>query len=544
MNQLIREINAKTFVDMLISGANNLINNKQKVDEMNIFPVPDGDTGTNMSMTMRACVAGVKANANSTISDVAVSLANDTLRGARGNSGVILSQLMRGFKKAFSGHSTCDVELFSKAFKAASDSAYRAVMKPTEGTILTVAREMSECAVEYASQVEDFEAFMALVTDAGNKALSRTPELLPKLKQAGVVDAGGQGLMYIIEGMYHYISKGVIIELNEKPDDNTSLADTHDEEIRFAYCTECIIDKTEKGKSAFMFKATVEKLGDSMVFVDDDDIVKIHIHTNEPNVVLGEALKIGSLATVKIENMRNQHSEILKEKNSNTAPLLDKEKTKYAFVSVAVGEGIVNMLYELGVNAIIEGGQTMNPSTDDILSAIEAINSDNIFVFPNNKNVIMSAQQAAKLSKKNVTVVPTTSVTQSMSCMLVFDEELSPEENNSAFSDVISTVKSAQVTIAVRDTVVDDVSIKEGEFLSIVDGKIKASSQTPAIAAISAIDLMADDETGTISLFYGADANKEDAESLAESLEEKYPECDILLNQGSQPVYHYLISVE
>lgn len=542
---MIREINAKTFVDMLISGANNLINNKQKVDEMNVFPVPDGDTGTNMSMTMRSCVAGLRAAANSTISDVAVSLANDTLRGARGNSGVILSQLMRGFKKAFAGSVTCDVELFAKAFKAACDSAYRAVMKPTEGTILTVARKMSECAVEYASEVEDFEQFMALVKDAGNKALASTPELLPKLKQAGVVDAGGQGLMYIIEGMYHFISKGAIIELAQKSDEETtSFADAHEEEIKFAYCTECIVDKKEKGKSAFMLKAAVEKLGDSMVFVDDDDIVKLHIHTNEPNIVLGEALKIGSLATVKIENMRNQHSDLLKGKKAESTPEAVSEKTKYAFVSVSVGDGIINMLKELGVNAIIEGGQTMNPSTDDILSAINSINADNIFVFPNNKNVIMSAQQAAKLSDKNVIVVPTTAVTQAMSCMLVFDEQADLEENTLAFEGVISTVKSAQVTIAVRDTSVDGVNIKEGEFLSIVDGKIKASSETPSSAAISAIDLMADDTTGTISLFYGADVSEDDAEALAQSIEEKYPECDILLNQGSQPVYHYLISVE
>ena len=541
---MIREIGAKTFVDMLISGANNLINNKQKVDEMNVFPVPDGDTGTNMSMTMRACVVGVKKAADSTISDVAVSLANDTLRGARGNSGVILSQLMRGFKKAFSGSTTSDVELFAKAFKAAADSAYRAVMKPTEGTILTVAREMSECAVSCAGQIEDFEEFFALVTDAGNKALARTPELLPKLKQAGVVDAGGQGLMYIVEGMYYFISKGKIIELSETDEETPVHSDAHEEEIRFAYCTECIVDKKEKGKSAFQFKANVEKLGDSMVFVDDDDIVKLHIHTNEPNIVLGEALKVGSLATVKIENMRAQHSEIIKAKEADAKSAPETEKTKYAFVSVAVGEGITGMLSELGVTAVIEGGQTMNPSTDDILSAIETINSDNIFVFPNNKNIIMASQQAAKLTDKNVIVVPTTAVTQAMSCMLVFDEDADADANVSAFEDVISSVRSAQVTIAVRDTSYDDIVINEGDFLSIVDGKIKASCETPAIAATSAIDLMTDDTSGTISIFYGADVSEEDAEALAETIEEKYPGCDVLVNQGAQPVYHYLISVE
>ena len=541
---MIREINARTLVDMFVSGANNLLNNRQKVDDMNVFPVPDGDTGTNMSMTMKACVAGLRAAADTTVAKVASSVSNDTLRGARGNSGVILSQLMRGFKKAFADSVTCDVTLWAKAFKAASDCAYRAVMKPTEGTILTVAREMSECAVKYAPEVEDFVEFMALITDAGNKALARTPELLPKLKQAGVVDSGGQGLMYIIEGMYYFISKNKIIELAET-DDAPEAAKPHAEaeDIRFAYCTECIIDKAEKGKSAFKFKATVEKLGDSMVIVDDDDLVKLHIHTNEPNIVLGEALKIGSLASVKIENMRLQHSE----KVASSAPAPHSavaEKTKYAFVSVAVGEGIVAMLSELGVTAIIEGGQTMNPSTDDILSAIESINSDNIFVFPNNKNVIMSAEQAAKLSGKNVIVIATTAVTQAMSCMLAFDEDADPAANKEAFQEAIALSKSAQVTNAVRDTSVDGVDIKEGEYLSIVDGKIKASSQSCELAAEAAIELMADDESGTISLFYGADVSSESAEALAASLEEKYPECDIMLNAGAQPVYHYLISVE
>lgn len=541
---MIREINARTLVDMFVSGANNLLNNRQKVDDMNVFPVPDGDTGTNMSMTMKACVAGLRAAADTTVAKVASSVANDTLRGARGNSGVILSQLMRGFKKAFADSVTCDVTLWAKAFKAASDCAYRAVMKPTEGTILTVAREMSECAVKYAPEVEDFVEFMALITDAGNKALARTPELLPKLKQAGVVDSGGQGLMYIIEGMYYFISKNKIIELAET-DDTPEAAKSHAEaeDIRFAYCTECIIDKAEKGKSAFKFKATVEKLGDSMVIVDDDDLVKLHIHTNEPNIVLGEALKIGSLASVKIENMRLQHSEMVA--SSALAPQSAvAEKTKYAFVSVAVGEGIVAMLSELGVTAIIEGGQTMNPSTDDILSAIESINSDNIFVFPNNKNVIMSAEQAAKLSGKNVIVIATTAVTQAMSCMLVFDEDADPVANKEAFQEAIALSKSAQVTNAVRDTSVDGIDIKEGEYLSIVDGKIKASSQSCELAAEAAIELMADDESGTISLFYGADVSSESAEALAASLEEKYPECDIMLNAGAQPVYHYLISVE
>ncbi len=543
---MLREINSGILVDMFVSGANNLINHRQQVDDMNVFPVPDGDTGTNMSMTMRSCVAGLKANRNTTVANVAKSVANDTLRGARGNSGVILSQLMRGFKKAFEGAATCDVALWAKAFKAAADCAYRAVMKPTEGTILTVAREMSETALKYADEFEDFNDFFALIVDAGNKALAKTPELLPKLKQAGVLDSGGQGLMYIIEGMYYYVSKNKIIELDESEDDISSAeVHTEQENIKFAYCTECIIDKKHKGKSAFKFKAAVEVLGDSMVIVDDDDIVKLHIHTNDPHVVLGEALKVGSLSSVKIENMRLQHEDILnaayKKTEAYTAPA---EKTKYAFVSVAVGEGIVNILKDIGITAVIEGGQTMNPSTDDILSAINSINSDNIFVFPNNKNVIMSARQAAELSNKNVIVIPTTAVTQTMSCMLMFDKDAEPLANEEAFGDVLSCVKSAQVTNAVRDTSVDGIDIKEGEYLSIVDGKIKASEQSIESAALTALKLMIDEDSAAVSVFYGADVSEKDAQQLAKKAEELYPECDIILNRGAQPVYHYLISVE
>ena len=537
---MLREINGNILVNMFISGANNLINNRQKVDEMNVFPVPDGDTGTNMSMTMKSCVQGLRKSEELGVGEIIKSVANDTLRGARGNSGVILSQLMRGMRKAFDGCTVCDVRIFAKAFKSASDCAYRAVMKPTEGTILTVARAMAECAVEYESQIDDFQEFFALVTDAGNKALMSTPELLPKLKQAGVVDSGGQGLMYIIEGMYYYISKNKIIELSESEAEETNgNAQTEDEEIPFAYCTECIVEKEIKNKSAFKFKAAIEPLGDSMVFVDDDDIVKVHIHTNNPDTVLSEALKVGALSSVKIENMRIQHSNIIKEKAKE-----DKPKQKYGIIAVAVGEGIVEALKGLGVSRIIEGGQTMNPSTDDICSAMEDINAENIFVFPNNKNIIMAAEQAKNLSKANVIVVPTTSVTQAMSAMLVFDEELSCEENEAAFLEAISQVKSAQITNAVRDTSVDGIEIKKDEYLVIVDGKIKASDKEISKAVYDAVDNMADDETAVITLFYGEDVCKADAEEIKNNLEEKYDECDVFLHSGGQSVYHYLISAE
>ncbi len=538
---MIKEINGQILLNMFISGANNLINHKQEVDDMNVFPVPDGDTGTNMSMTMRACVAGLKAIESDSVYDIIKSVANDTLRGARGNSGVILSQLMRGMKKAFDGSTSCDVPLLAKAFKSAADSAYRAVMKPTEGTILTVARMMAECAVQNEKDFEDFEAFFALITDAGNKALQSTPDLLPKLKQAGVVDSGGQGLMYIIEGMYFYVSKNEIIELSEKEEESKVLEHhTDEEEIKFAYCTECIVEKAKKNKSAFKFKATIETIGDSMVFVDDDEIVKVHIHTNTPDVVLAEALKVGALSSVKIENMRIQHSNII----NKSEPKKKEPPKKYAIISVSVGEGIGKTLKDLGVDRIIEGGQTMNPSTDDIAKSMEGINAENIFVFPNNKNIIMAAEQAKKLSDANVIVVPTTSVTQAMSCLLAFDSELSPEENSDAFSEVMEDIKSAQITNAVRDTSVDDIEITEGDYLAIVDGKIKASDKALSDAVKSAVANMTDDDTGVITLFYGADVSKEDAEEIKNQLSEEYDECDVFLHFGGQPVYHYLISAE
>ena len=535
----INSIDALLLKKLFLAGASRIEAKKEIINELNVFPVPDGDTGTNMSMTMKSCVQSLKASENLGVYEVIKSVSNDTLRGARGNSGVILSQLMRGMKKAFDGFATSDVKLFADAFKSASDCAYRAVMKPTEGTILTVARVMAECAVEYKNQIDDFVEFFALVTDAGNKALASTPELLPKLKQAGVVDSGGQGLMYIIEGMYHYLDKNAIIELDSEEDETKSSAEAYaDEEIVFAYCTECIVDKKVRNKSAFQFKAAIEKIGDSMVFVDDDDLVKVHIHTNNPDFVLSEALKVGSLSSVKIENMRLQHSNILN-KAQESSP-----KKKYAFAAVAIGEGIKASLINLGVDVIIEGGQTMNPSTEDIADAIEKINADNIFVFPNNKNIIMAAEQSKKLSKSNVVVIPTTSVTQSMSAMLAFDEELSADDNKTAMEDAINEVKSASITNAVRDTCVDDIEIKEGDFLVIVDGKIRASVNDISTAVMDSVSKMADDDSSVISVFYGSDIKKDDADKVKASLEDIYDDCDVYVYDGGQPVYHYLISVE
>lgn len=538
-----REINGKLLSDMLISGAHNLINNRHKVDDMNVFPVPDGDTGTNMSMTMKACLSDLShVSDEDNIYTVLKSVANNTLRGARGNSGVILSQLMRGVKRAFKGHEVCDVKLLSEAFKSASDCAYRAVMKPTEGTILTVARVMGECAVEYSGDCEDVEQFIAIVVDAGQKALASTPDLLPKLKEAGVVDSGGQGLMFIAEGMLYCLSQGKIIELSEKQQEvsQSGVSHTEGENIKFAYCTECIVEKSFKGKSAFEFKTAVEKLGDSIVIVDDDEIVKLHIHTNNPNIVLGEALKVGILSSVKIENMKLQHSSLINKKDESKP----EEKKKYAFVAVAAGDGISGALKDIGVDTIIEGGQTMNPSTEDIVDAVKNINAEHIFIFPNNKNIIMAAQQAERLCGDNTCVIPTSSVNQSMACMICFDETLSPDENKAAFEEALAGVKSIQITHAVRDTSVDGTVIKEGDYLGILDGKIEASDSDIDSSVMSCLNAAIDDDSSVITVFYGNDIDEKTAADLKAKLENTYSDCDVFMHFGGQPVYDYLISVE
>lgn len=538
-----REINGKLLADMLISGAHNLINNRHKVDDMNVFPVPDGDTGTNMSMTMKACLSDLShVSDDDNIYTVLKSVANNTLRGARGNSGVILSQLMRGVKRAFKGHEVCDVKLLSEAFKSASDCAYRAVMKPTEGTILTVARVMGECAVEYSGDCEDVEQFIAIVVDAGQKALASTPDLLPKLKEAGVVDSGGQGLMFIAEGMLYCLSQGKTIELSEKQQEvsQSGVSHTEGENIKFAYCTECIVEKSFKGKSAFEFKTAVEKLGDSMVIVDDDEIVKLHIHTNNPDIVLGEALKVGILSSVKIENMKLQHSSLINKKDESKP----EEKKKYAFVAVAAGDGISGALKDIGVDKIIEGGQTMNPSTEDIVDAVKNINAEHIFIFPNNKNIIMAAQQAERLCGDNTCVIPTSSVNQSMACMICFDETLSPDENKAAFEEALAGVKSIQITHAVRDTSVDGTVIKEGDYLGILDGKIEASDSDIDSSVMSCLNAAIDDDSSVITVFYGNDIDEKTAAALKAKLENTYSDCDVFMHFGGQPVYDYLISVE
>ena len=563
---MINEINNSVLVDMVFSAAANLNNHRQQVDNMNVFPVPDGDTGTNMSMTINACIKDLDLLKKSDLENTSKALANAALRGARGNSGVILSQLVRGMQKALKGVVVINVETVAAICKSAADSAYRAVMKPTEGTILTVARMMAEFADDEYEKYNDVTGFLSDIVDAGNEALKTTPELLPQLKQANVVDSGGQGLMFLMEGALEFLKTGNITEFdktNSIPETHQSKSAPADEkcDIKYKYCTECIVEKASEKADVFKFKSTVGMIGDSMVVVDDEEIVKLHIHTNHPDIVLGEALRLGELSSVKIENMKIQHSNLVKENEEKQS--LDNEnsvfqneinktqetgeklpKQKYGFVSVAAGDGFCDIFTKLGVDSVISGGQTMNSSTDEILEAIENVNAENVFVFPNNKNIIMAAQQAQQLSEKTVFVIPTRNVTEAITCMINFDDELNPDELYDNMCDDIQYVKSAQTTYAVRDTVIDNNEIHTGDILGIVDGKIKFVDNDIEQSVQNCIADMVDDNTSVITLYYGEDADDKQAGQLCTELEDEYPDCDVSIQFGGQPVYHYIISVE
>lgn len=547
MTSVIREINSELLKTMIISAAANLANHRQEVDNMNVFPVPDGDTGTNMSMTMDACENAVLECADADICKLTEAIANAALRGARGNSGVILSQLLRGIQKALSGSTTVDCRGISAAVQSASKSAYKAVMKPTEGTILTVAREMAECAKKYENDFEDIADFISVICKTANDTLKKTPDMLPQLKQAGVVDSGGQGLVYIAEGVLYALKNGRPKERIEAKSSAPSAAAAVDiDNLKYRYCTECIIEKKNTKSDAFSLKMALEPKGDSMVVVDDDDIIKIHFHTNNPDFVLCEALKLGELSSVKIENMAFQHNSIFDITNSSESDALNEtaELKKYGFVSVAAGEGLEKTFKDLGVDCVIKGGQTMNPSTDDILSATESVCAENIYIFPNNKNIIMASRQAKELSDKKVYVVETTSITQALSCILEFDDDAAPDENYEAMKNALNNVKSGQITYAVRDTVVDGHEIVPGDILGISDGAIKSVGRSVEESVFELLDEMVDDDSSSITLFYGDETREADANALKERIEEKFGDCDVFMHFGGQPVYYYLISVE
>ena len=562
----MNKLNGLDFAKMIISGANNLYNNKTRVDELNVFPVPDGDTGTNMSLTMMAMSSELQTKTDVSLTKTADAMAFSTLRGARGNSGVILSQFFRGISKSLKGKTECSAKEIADALMSGSDAAYKAVMKPTEGTILTVAREAATGAQMSANEYDDILSVFDGALSRGSKALAHTPELLPTLKKAGVVDAGGQGWIYVLEGAFHFLKNGELIQKNDgsetkapvvvKPETNVK-----EEEIKFKYCTEFIIEKYESGTEVEDFRNAISPKGDCMLVIDDEDVVKVHIHTNNPGFVLEEAVKLGEMINLKIDNMKHQHKSIIEDKlpprvvkvevkdskKSSSKKASEQPLKEYGFASVSCGKGFSAILKDLGVDKIIEGGQTMNPSTDDILKAVKRIKAKTVFVFPNNKNIIMAAQQVNELvSDKKVIVIPTLNLPQCISAMIEFNAQKSPEDNEKAMNKAMTRVEVSQITYAVRDTEIDSLEIHKDDILGIKGSDITIVGKDTEKVARDLVDSMVNDDTEIITVYYGKDTKKSKAEDLAKYLEEKYEddEIEVMLKNGGQSVYYYIIGIE
>lgn len=549
----ISTIGGKLFSDMIISGANNLYNHKSEVDELNVFPVPDGDTGTNMSLTVKAVASELLEFDEESLTKVADKVSFATLRGARGNSGVILSQLFRGISKSLKGKDECTANEFAEALVAGAKAAYKAVMSPTEGTILTVARVSAEGALESVTEDSRIIDIMTACIKAGKEALDNTPEQLPALKEAGVVDAGGCGWLYVLEGMTEVLKTGEIIKSTAKEpvvSKPKAQASVKTEDIKFKYCTEFLIEKSDRESSSDDFRDTVSKIGDSMLVIDDEDIVKVHIHTNNPGIVLEEAGKLGELINIKIDNMKNQHRTLIKEaavKTEKKSDIKIEEKAplkEYGFVAVCTGKGIIEDLKDLGVDYTIEGGQTMNPSTADILKAVGRVPASTVFVFPNNKNIILAANQAKELSGKNVIVIPTRSIPQCVGAMVAFSENKSAEINERSMNNAAKAVKTGQITFAVRDTSVENQKISKGDILGLKEGKITNVGSNAEEVLFDLVDEMYDDDSEFITVYYGKGIKKQTVSDILENLEEKYPDCEISVRKGGQPLYYYIISVE
>ena len=541
---MIQYIEGKMLRDMFVSGANNLQNHKELVDKLNVFPVPDGDTGTNMSLTISYAMKELAKVENDSITEIGKSLSKGSLMGARGNSGVILSQIIRGFSKSIEGKEQISTEDLAKAFKNGSDTAYKAVIKPIEGTILTVVRESGEYAIKAAKKEKDLLKFLEMVIDEANKSLERTPELLKNLKEAGVVDSGGKGLVLIYEGMYEAL-KGNPIKAKDLNDSNVSEVkqagtSINTEDIKFCYCTEFILESNSISDTEI--RDIMLKYGDSLAVVGDEGIIKVHVHTNDPGLVLQDALKHGQLVTIKIENMKLQHENTLVGDTGEIAQSV--EEKEYGFIATSMGEGLAKIFKDFGVDYIIEGGQTMNPSTEDFMKAIDSINAKNIFIFPNNSNIIMAANQAKELSDKNIIVIPTKNTPQGFTALVNFNADASVEENEQALMESLTMVKSGQVTFAVRDTVMNDVEVKEGNIIGIAESKLMDAGDSVDEITTSLVEKLVDEDSAIITLFYGEDVTEEDANNLRDELEEKFEDLDIELYYGGQPLYYYLISVE
>ncbi len=540
---------------MVESAAANLKNNRKLIDDLNIFPVPDGDTGTNMSLTFSGAASQTLAGEYDGCDKLLAKLASTSLRNARGNSGVILSQIIRGFSKGVEGREFIGIADLKNALVSARKTAYRAVMKPTEGTILTVIRQMSEFAEENYSSFDDAGEFLRAILAAGQESLKGTTELLPALKKAGVVDAGGKGLVTIVEGAVYVLDNGRAIESGEPAETATATVAASDEpvNIKYLYCTEFIINKTSD-RQITQFRTAISEKGDCMLVIEDDEIVKVHIHTNHPGYVLEQAIKLGELTNLKIENMKYQHNDNVANKEAEAkaesvepeaAPMLKvAPEKKYGFAAVSAGEGLSELFRSLSVDEIIEGGQTMNPSTQDLLSAVERVPAEVVYILPNNKNIILAAEQVVPLTEKTVIVLPTVNIPQGISALTAFDESLSPEENLETMMEFAECVACGQVTFAARDTVLDGMEIHLGDCLAVCGKEITAVTSTPEEAAEKVVKSLVNDESGVITVYYGEETSEEDAARLTAKLEETYSDLDISLINGGQPVYYYIISVE
>ncbi len=541
-------LTGEQFAKMVISAANNLTNNKELLNEMNVFPVPDGDTGKNMSMS----ISGAKQAAEDTLGRdtdagvVADKVAMATLRGARGNSGVILSQLLRGFAKELKGKKEVSSARFAKCFVTASATAYGAVMKPTEGTILTVARESGEAVEKYITDKTELICVMREAVKAANESLSRTPEMLPKLKAAGVVDAGGKGWVIVLEGMLYFLENNKVIELSESSvaTESAKPMETEDEEINFTYCTEFLIDKVNLEANVERFKNTISKIGDCVVVIDEFDFVKVHVHTDNPGIVIQNALKIGSLNDIKIDNMRFQHNEKIGTTTQKAESKKNEPKKKNALVAVSAGDGYSAIMKELGVTDIIQGGQTMNPSAGDILEAVKNANAETVYVLPNNKNIIMAAEAARDMAEDKVVVINTTSVPQGVSAMLGFDPEADSDTNLEAMKEVLENVVTGSVTYAVRDSSNNGIEIKEGDIIGLGIGGIVASGKDINEVALGVCKNIVSEDTGIVTVYYGEDITEEEAEKLAKMIEAEYEDIDVSVQYGGQPIYYYNIAAE
>jgi DAK2 domain fusion protein YloV len=549
-------IDAEVLKKLFLAGAANLEAKKEWINDLNVFPVPDGDTGTNMTLTIMSAAKEVNSLAAPTMQTLSKAISGGSLRGARGNSGVILSQLLRGFTKVVRDYDELDSIIISTAFQKAVETAYKAVMKPKEGTILTVARGMADKILDLSTEIDDLEELLDKVIKYGDEVLEHTPDLLPVLKQAGVVDSGGQGLMQIMKGAYDALMgkeinyEAVASQGGPSGSSEVSAQGLEEKEIKFGYCTEFIVmlEKPYDAAKEAEFKAYLESIGDSIVLVSDGEIVKVHVHTNHPGLAFEKGLTFGSLTRMKVDNMREEHQERVianAEKAAKEQAEKDEPKKKYGFISVSAGEGLSEIFKSLGVDYIIEGGQTMNPSTEDMLNAIDKVNAENVFIFPNNSNIILAANQAQSIVEdKNIIVIPTKTIPQGISALIAYSEEASPEENTGAMTEEIANIKSGSVTYAVRDTEIDDKTIKQGDIMGIGDKTILSVGQNIQDVTKDMIEQLAGDDAELISIYYGSDVTEEDANALAKAVEAVYPDVDVEVNYGGQPIYYYILSVE